>query len=540
MFGSIKINNGRPNKKKVWNAGLYVRLSKEDLDRNRTSESVSIESQKITLNQYVAYHSDILVKDFYVDEDFSGGNFNRPGFIKLKKDIDAKLINCLIVKDLSRFGRDLVDVKRYLQDEFVLNNVRVIVVNDNIDSYLDPDSVDSNETNFKILMNNNYLIDNSLKVRTVLNSKKKNGEFIGAFPPYGYLKDPDNKNKLVIDEEVEDNIREIYQMYINGMSQSAIAKEFNKRNVLSPASYIKSKHQNYYINTGAKNKQSLMWTASSIKNILTKEVYVGDMVQSKRKKLNPKKSKVIQNDKEDWIIVKNTHEPIIAREDYELVQQLMLERKRDGFIHDGKPHSLFTSFVVCGDCGYNMVRKKTSEKNNKYTWMCSRYFKNKEMCSQHFTREDDIYNAVFVAIKNFIGLTIDFSKLRVEKKKEVKAVVKPIDYDMEIESYNQKNLCLYKKYRDGGLSKDEFITKRSVNDKKIEGFRLQKELRENEDETKQRIKEEIIPEVIKYKNIRKLTRDLVEEFVESISVYTDNRIEIKLKCKDEFEFLKTN
>lgn len=539
MFGSIKINNGRPNKKKVWNAGLYVRLSKEDLDRNRTSESVSIESQKIALNQYVVNHSDILVKDFYVDEDFSGGNFNRPGFIKLKKDIELKKINCLIVKDLSRFGRDLVDVKRYLQDEFVLNNVRVIVINDNIDSYLDPDSVDSNETNFKILMNNNYLIDNSLKVRTVLNSKKKNGEFIGAFPPYGYLKDPDNKNKLVIDEEVADNVREIYQMYINGMSQSAIAKEFNKRNVLSPASYIKSKHQNYYINTGAKNKQSLMWTASSIKNILTKEVYVGDMVQSKRKKLNPKKSKVIQNDKEDWIIVKNTHEPIIAREDYELVQKLIDERRQDKFSHDGKPHSLFTGFVVCGDCGYNMARKKVSEKNDKYAWVCSRHMKNKEICMQHFTREDDIYNAVFGAIKNFISITIDFDKLKPKKKKEVKAVVKVIDYDLEIEVCNQKNLCLYQKYKNGELTKEDFIEKRSVNDKKIESYKIMKEKKENESKTEKHIKEEILPKVERYKNIKKLTRSLVEEFVEAILVYDENKLEIKLKCKDIFDFLKS-
>lgn len=519
---------------KMWKAGLYIRLSKED--EFKKDESVSIESQRIALKQFVTRNNDISIKNYYVDEDYSGGDFNRPDFIRMKRDIENGLINCVIVKDLSRFGRDVVYVSKFIQQDYVEKQIRLIVVDEAVDSYLKPESVDSVGTNLKILMNNNYLLDNSAKVKFVLNMKKENGEFVGAFPPYGYIRDSENKNKLLIDDEVVSNIEFIFKSYVNGMSQADIARELNKRGELSPAKYLISKYKNIHIN-GCKGVENLIWTPSSIKNILTKEVYSGDMVQSKRKSINPKSKKIVGNDKDKWIIVQNTHEAIIPRNVFDLVQRFIKDRRIDSFKHDGKPHSLFSGFVKCGDCGYSMTRKQISKKNNKYSWQCSRFLKYR-ICSKHFFREDDMYNSVFKAIKNMINLAVDFNNIRQKQKQEKKQILKKIDYDMQIEKCIYKSMSIYEKYQDGLIEKEDYLKQKENLDYMIQGYKNLKQIDEVNEQEKLIVEKNILPDILKYKNLKKLTRDVIEEFIDEIIVYDKNEIEIKFKFKDIFNNLK--
>lgn len=263
----IKISN--------WNVAVYLRLSKEDKDNIKSN---SIVNQRELIEQYISNKNDLQIVDYYIDEGYSGTNFNRPEFERLFQDIKNEKVNCIIVKDLSRFGRNHIEVDMYLANIFPALNIRFISIIENIDSFENPDSMDNLIVPFKNLLNDAYAKDISKKVKSTLLTKRLNGEFIGTSATYGYLKDPKDKHKLIIDEEASKYIIQIFDGIIEGKTSSEIANELNKNNVLTPATY-KRKNDQEDKNTKIDKK----WNVKMINKMLKDRIYVGDLIQGKKK-----------------------------------------------------------------------------------------------------------------------------------------------------------------------------------------------------------------------------------------------------------------
>ena len=274
-------------KNKTWSAALYIRLSQEDDDNGKDKqESNSVTSQKTLLSEYVKEHEDLIVYDTYIDDGFTGTDFNRPAFQRLLKDMKNGKINTIIVKDLSRLGRNYIEVGNYIEQVFPLFNIRFIAINDTVDSFKNPASTNTILIPFKNLINDEYARDTSIKIRTSLNGKKKKGEFVGSFPAYGYIKDPKNKHKLIVDRSVADVVKNIFEWTVNeGLGKITICHKLNELGILNPTGHKKIELGQNYNNYGIKDN-TYTWTPSTIRNILSNEVYCRHY--SSRKKKNKK------------------------------------------------------------------------------------------------------------------------------------------------------------------------------------------------------------------------------------------------------------
>lgn len=295
--------------------------------------------------------------------------------------------NTIIVKDLSRLGRNYIEVGNYIEQIFPLFKIRFISVNDMIDSHKNPASVNNVLVPFKNLMNGEYCRDISMKIRSAFNTRKRKGEFVGAQAPYGYIKDPKDKYHFVVDEEPAKVVKLIFKMALEGMGRNTIAKELNSMGIPNPTAYkqkvLKSNYQNSSANRKFKNDGA--WTNTSISQILKNRVYVGDMVQCKERVVSYKIHKIVKNPKDDWIIVENTHEPIISREDFFKIQDILFSR--DTRTEKNGELSMFAGHIRCFDCKRAMNKKTLSNKNrNRDYWyyICSTYRnKSKELCTKH-------------------------------------------------------------------------------------------------------------------------------------------------------------
>ena len=267
----------------MWNVGVYIRLSQEDGDKE---ESNSVINQREIITSFVKENSDLKLFDYYIDDGYSGTNFDRPGFKKLIDDVENNKINCIVVKDLSRFGRNYIEVGNYLEQIFPVSNIRFISINDYIDSYKEPESLNSIIVPFKNLMNDEYSRDISQKVKYALNTRKRNGEFMGSVVPYGYLRSEEDKHKLIVDENLREVIKKIFSLALTGIGTTIIARKLNDENILSPGEY-KVQVLKLKGNFRKKDKQSF-WTDSSVASILRNRIYLGEMVQCKYKKISYK------------------------------------------------------------------------------------------------------------------------------------------------------------------------------------------------------------------------------------------------------------
>ena len=296
-------------KSKCYRAAIYVRLSKEDGDK---VESDSIVNQKELIRQYIKDKPDIEVHSVRVDDGYSGANFDRPAFQQMLKDIRSGQIDCVIVKDLSRFARNFVEAGRFLDQEFPLYGVRFIAINDGYDSIQRKGGADDIVLPFKNLVNDAYCRDISVKIRSQLEVKRKKGDFIGSFAVYGYLKDPDDRHKLVIDEYAADVVRDIFKWKLEGLSQQRIAECLDDQGILSPMEYKRYCGMKY--KSGFQVNPKAIWTAVAIGRILKNEFYVGTLVQGKRSTPNHKIKKLMQKPENEWVRIEHNHEPIIERE----------------------------------------------------------------------------------------------------------------------------------------------------------------------------------------------------------------------------------
>jgi len=448
-------------KEKQFYAAMYLRLSKDDEDRGslNKSESNSIGNQRELIKSFLREQPDIELYDIYVDDGFSGSNFDRPEFKRMIGDIEAGRVNCVVVKDLSRFGRDYIESGRYIQKVFPALSVRFIALTDHFDSI----SADTGESSIvlpvKNFINDSYCRDISTKVKSQFAVKYKNGECIAAFAAYGYRKSDTDKNRLVIDEYAAENVRRIFAWKIEGLALSAIAEKLNSLGILSPKEYKKSMGLSYHGGFSGTGRSG--WGSTTIKRILTNEVYLGHMVQGKTEKVNYKVKKHTAKPEGEWVKVENTHEAIVSADDFAVVQHLL---KADGRRSpDSGTPSPFMGILFCGDCGQQMVRRVIRYKDTaKVYYICST--KNRgEGCSRHSIEESALKEIVCESARKFANSFLKEKELfdrAMQYETNFEAVAR---YDKEIgrlkkEQDKYYSLCsgLYEDLREGVVTKEEF------------------------------------------------------------------------------------
>ncbi len=541
---------------KVWSAALYIRLSQEDEDNGaEKQESNSVTSQKMLLKEFVDTHDDLHVYDTYIDDGFTGTDFNRPSFQRLLEDMKNRNINCVIVKDLSRLGRNYIEVGNYIEQVFPLFNIRFIAINDLVDSFKNPASTNTILVPFKNLINDEYARDTSIKIRTSLNGKKKKGEFIGAFPSYGYIKDPKNKNKLIIDKMAAEIVKKIFDWHVNeGLGKIAICHRLNDMGIINPTGHKKIELRQNYNNYASKNDE-YTWIPSTIRNILTNEVYIGNTIQGKRRVKSYKIHKTELVPKEEWIRVENTHEPIIDKEIFERAQDI---NKKDIKVSQKTGElSIWAGLLKCADCGRAMNKKSSTNKSgNKYEYyICSTYRKkSNNLCSKHTVKADKLEKAVLRAINLHIDLLIDTEKIIKQindgcysntKNENIQNMI--ISKQKGISRISNIKRTLYEDWKDGDITRNEYLEYKAKYENDIKNLKRNIERLENEKKKykSQEITEnEWIQKFKKEKSITKLSRDIVIELIECIYVHENGNITIIFKFEDEFkkylEYAKNN
>ena len=524
----------------TWLCAVYVRLSREDGDK---VESESIVSQKNILSDFLSRDPDIQVVDTFVDDGYSGTNFDRPAFQRMMGMVKEKKINCIIVKDLSRLGRNYIEVGNYVERIFPLLDIRFIAVNDNIDSFRDPSSITNIGVPFRNVVNDAYCGDISKKIRSVLDMKRKRGDYIGSFACYGYQKDPQNHNRLIIDEEAAAVVRKIFSWRLQGLGMITICKKLNDLGIPNPTAYRKAHSLNY--NHYQIDSENTTWCDSTVRRILKNQMYIGNLVQGKGKIKSYKVQKFVNVPEEDWIIVEGTHDPIVSREVFEMIQDLFARDTRVSPYNDNL--YLFSGFIRCADCKRAMNRKTIRQPYGEYTYfVCSTYKKaSPNRCTKHTIRTEELENAVLAAIQKQVSLMVETEKI-LENLNQNKIKNKMTDQlkhlidekQQEIEKYRKLRQSLYVDWKTGEITQEDYYALKADFDENISSLKssVEKLTGELSDTEKEIFTDSsFLKSFKKYRNITKLTRTVLLELVDHILVYEGKKIEIKFKYQDEFD-----
>ncbi len=531
----------------IYDADVYLRLSKEDGDKE---ESDSITNQKELIFEYLKSREDIRIHEVRVDDGYSGVNFERPAFQQMLEDIKAGKVNCVVTKDLSRFGRNHIEVGKYLEKIFPYLGVRFIAINDNYDSLSSDTQTDNIIIPFKNLINDAYCRDISIKIRSNLEVKRKKGDFVGAFAPFGYRKSETDKNRLEIDEEAAEAVRRIFRMYLQGNSAYRIAETLNREDVLTPMDYKKEHGSAFY--TGFKKNLKSEWTHVHILRILSNQVYTGTLIQGKDTTPNYKVKKKVKKEQAKWSRVENTHEAIIPAADFLNVQELLRMDTRTGNAQE-KVFQL-SGVVRCGDCGGNMVRKTVPSGNKKFVYyVCGNHKADKTICSSHSINAENLEESVLLLLNKQIESVTDLDSIlgkleeaqrnNGELAKKNRQVIKKKE---EIQKYCNLRLSLYEDYKEELITKEEYMEL-----KETYGQRIQ-----TAEQGLAALEEGIellvvgagyscswISEFKKFGCLEELSREVVVSLIDKICVFEKKigerypRIEVCFKYAEEFESL---
>lgn len=432
----------------IYSAALYCRLSKDD---NNSGDSSSIVTQKDMLTRY-AHEQSFNIYDIYIDDGYSGTNFDRPAFQQMKQDIENGKVNMVITKDLSRLGRDYIISGQLIEEFFPKYNVRYIAITDGFDSNDKYNDI----APFKNVVNELYARDISKKIRSAFETKMKEGKFIGNFAPYGYKKDTADKNKLVINEETAPIVQYIFKLAEDGCRPIDIARILNEKRILPPALYRCSKNPKLNVNNYSKRKE---WTSSNIQKMLKNITYIGHTAQHKTTKISFKSKVTLANQKQDWIIVEDTHEPIIDKQTFDVVQMTIVSR-RNSPKSDFK--NIFSGIAICADCGSNMSTTGTRKKDSKYNLVCGKYklYGSKE-CTNHFIDYDVLYQIVLSNINKHLKITTESRKKILAKLEQSKN--NSVNINKRFEAINKRKAeiqtVIQKLYEDnylGRINKEHF------------------------------------------------------------------------------------
>ena len=521
---------------KIWNTTLYLRLSRDDGDKE---ESNSITGQRELLRDYISQRPEFREYAVRVDDGFSGSTFERPSFQKMIEDVKAGRTDCIIVKDLSRFGRNYLDAGEYIEKIFPFLGVRFIAVNDNYDSLGDKKASDDLIIPFKNLINEAYCRDISVKIRSQLEIKRKNGQFLGSFAAFGYLKDEQNKNKLVVDQYAADIVRDIFKWKLEGVSPQDIADALNKLGVLSPMEYKRSLGMKF--TTSFKTNAKATWSAGTVIRILKNPIYTGVLVQGKETTPSYKVHKRITKDESEWSVIEDSHEAIISKIDFDSVQKVLKcdTRRSPG----GKAVGLFSGMVFCGDCGASMVRKTVPAGEKKYVYyVCSAHKQNKS-CSPHRMRDTTLEEIVLDSLKQHISEVVDMSELLAItdtaplRTAQAQKVQRQLDKKHEEYEKLQKLLMsLYENLADGIIDREEYTRlKASFTTRADEAEKQMDALREQlEDIHNHGTENAWMNEFVKRQGLTSLDRAVVVALIDKILIHSNDVVEIIYRWQDEF------
>lgn len=529
----------------LYHADLYVRLSKEDGDVATGSkyESNSIANQKELLKQFLKSHPEIRVYAIREDDGYTGTNFNRPGFRFVLQDIKDRKINCLIVKDLSRIGRNYLEVGRYVQEIFPQEGIRLIAINDHYDSIHHNDMDEDLILPFKNLLNDAYSRDMSMKIRSNLHAKRKRGEYTGAFVVFGYQKSEEDHNSLVIDPYAANVVRDIFRWKLEGMNQRAIADRLNEMGIPSPMEYKRIRgipfECSFKVNTKAR------WCAQSVARILKNEIYQGNLIQGIRGKTSYRSDRVRVKNPSEWVKVEHTHAPIIDQQTFMQVQDLLLRDTRTA--PEAEKLYPYAGLLFCGNCRHSMVRKQVPGRNGKkyIYYICAAHKRRKEFCSSHSISEENMGRALFLTLQKQIAAMMDRERILSHLlkydygKSELRKIKERIFLnEEEIRKYTELKHTLYEDLQERILDREEYRYLAEEYQKRIqeagEANRILKNKISDLDPGKNE-REKWLSILQGYRKQTKVPRAIVVRLVDRIYIYEGNRILIRLKYQDIFE-----
>lgn len=526
----------------AWKIGIYIRLSKEDLRNSDESESVTNQrrinqefvEEKFSNETYIIY-------DSYVDDGRSGTTEDtRPDFQRLSKDIREGNVNCVVCKTLARAFRNYADQGKFLEQYLPTYGCRFIAFgNPYVDTFANPDCMQNMEIPINGLMNDRYAARTSEDVRRTFQTKRSNGEFIGAFAPFGYLKNPENKNAFIIDREAAEIVKEIFGKYLDGMSKLSIVRYLNDHGIPCPTIYKQKRLGMKYQNPHSDPSKNPLWSERTVGEILKNRMYCGDMVQGRNRIKSYKVHIQEQVPEEEWFIKENTHEPVIDRETFDKVRRLL---KRDTRTSPKKNSLyLFSGFLSCADCKKAMVR---SEVKGHIYYFCSTYkSRSKSACTKHTIQHERLEMAVLFAIRQYVYLAIDYAKTMEEinkaltaksqDKKSWEAISRKERELTKIIRYKQ---AIYQDWKDKEISQTDY--RRMWGDyekqeKEINGTIKRMQDARMEQENGADTENPFLAAFCRYKNITTLAREVLIQLVDRVTVYEGGRISVVLCFADE-------
>lgn len=531
---------------KDFNVGIYIRLSQEDKDKKYESDSESVINQKELLRGYVKNNNFNLVKE-YVDDGYSGTDFERPGFQSMLEDINNKKINCVIVKDLSRLGRDHVMTGYYIETFFPENNIRFISILESYDSFKNQASNDS--STFIIACNDYYSKQNSIKIRNVLNEKRKNGKFVGSLPCFGYMRDPLDKGHLIPNPDTAPIVKKIFKWRADGIGPTEIANRLNKANIITPSGYKKTNYSSRLI-----DREN--WNISTVKKILTNRVYTGDLVQHTQTKVSYKSKKKITLDEKLWIIVENIHEPLVDKDTFEYVNTLKKRNTRNYEVKTNREKRLLEGKLFCKECK-NRLTVLYRKKQDYWSINCNRYSRDpvRGRCYSHFFPysylEKQILDKINYVVSELVN-GLDLEELNNEVTKNIHKEKENIDkiikgLKLEKEKITGRLKTLYNDRCDGVISADTYKELASEFEQRLKQIveRIdEEELKKYTSRNNQSILPNYIKKIKELLDLNKPKRELIDALIDKIVIDKDRNITIKFKydviSQIEFTYEKEN
>lgn len=546
----VQDETGRP-REGIYQTAAYIRLSAEDSGKKN---GYSLQNQEMLVLDYIGRHPELNLYREYVDNGFSGTCFDRPAFDEMMQDMRDGRINCIVVKDLSRLGRNYLEAGNYLEQIFPFFKMRFISINDGYDSTA-PDSADESLIiPLKNIINEGYAKDISVKISTALETRKKQGKFTGKYAPYGYRKDPADKNHLIVDEETKDIVKRIFQIRADGMSMSGIAAQLNEEGIPSPAAYLILKGI-----SKEKSFQNSYWNRLNVKRLLTNRVYLGNLVYGKEQSSFAKGISRHRLPAEQWKEVENTHEPIIDRKLFDFVQEKQEESRKEffdrtGINNDYQPENLFRGLIHCSDCGGAMKMSKfvttlkSGKKSRFAVYQCCRRKSMKNYsCPPRSIRKTQLDQTVAEAIRYHISLFLNTEKViaMLNQKTEIRQAAASLknqirEMQRQAARYERMNTGIYEDYRDGILDESEYLAMRKHYSE--EADRLREEIKRMTTEQDSyaedyRLNDTLSDLIRKYAEFPTLTREIVEAFIADIRVHTGGGLKIVFRFEDELKQL---
>lgn len=510
----------------AYHVALYIRLSKED---ESEGPSQSVTNQKSLLDDFVKKHR-LSVYDTYIDDGWSGTSFDRPDFQRMIADIEAKKVNMVITKDLSRLGRDYIMTGHYMERYFPEKRVRYISLLDGIDTGVD--STANDITPFRAIMNDMYAKDISKKIKSVKRDKQRKGQFIGGKPMYGYKMHPTEKNKIVIDEEVAPIVRRIFAMALDGVSCRKIAAALNEEHVPTPAAYCGW-------NMGRKGPYAGLWSSERISEMLQNETYIGNMVQGRTVKISYKSKKCLKQERENWVVVEGTHDPLIDEESFRKVRLLVESRKHT---RSRTYDFLLKGLIFCHECGYPLatINRKNAAGEERLFFVCRTYqrFTKAGVCTCHSIKEQTVTEAVIAKVREACQACLDPGKLLPMAQSCVEEAKATDTTEAEIQSLKGKiesmtaNLdSMYMDKLSGLLNEDDF--QRIYLKVKSDRSKLESQLKELERRKESPVKAEDEARALVQHFVESAcaSRELLVSLIERVELSEDKQIYIKFRFK---------